>query len=177
MSRISHIFFISTLAIYFYVVQAPIFSQEIEISKKQLIPRFVTIKSNRANTRIGPGKIYTVVCTYLIRGLPVEIIQEYENWRQIRDVDGTTGWINKILLSNKRSAIVSPWNRKEKNRPYIDLHQKPETQSIVVAKVEPGVLLTIRECSGEWCFGYNSDVEGWIKQKKIWGIYPGEVFK
>ncbi len=168
---------IFTLAIYFYLAPILALSHEKEIFEKKPLPRFVTIKASRANSRIGPGIMYTVVCTYLTKGLPVEVVKEYENWRQIRDFDGTVGWINKSLLSGKRSAIVSPWNRKTNNPIYINLYKKPDIQSIIVAKVEPGVLLTIRECSGEWCFGYNLDTEGWIKKQKIWGIYPGEVFK
>jgi len=40
---------------------------------------------------------------YLKQGLPVEIIQEYDNWRRVRDADGTEGWVNQSLLSGQRS--------------------------------------------------------------------------
>ncbi|MEG8099053.1 hypothetical protein GY664_02235 [Candidatus Liberibacter brunswickensis] len=175
MPKILQNFLVFTLIIYFYSSPIPGYSQRVQLFEKKSLPRFVTIKSSRANSRVGPGMIYAIVCTYLTRGLPVEIINEYENWRQIRDFDGTIGWINKSLLSNKRSAIVSPWERKTNK--YVNIYKKPEIQSIILAKVEPGVLLTINECSGQWCFVYNTDIEGWVKQKKIWGTYPGEIFK
>ncbi|WP_047264684.1 SH3 domain-containing protein [Candidatus Liberibacter africanus] len=177
MPKILQNFLFFTLAIHFYLALTPDVSHSEQTFDKKIIPRFVTIKANRANSRIGPGMMYSVVCTYLTRGLPVEVLKEYENWRQIRDFDGTVGWINKSLLSNKRSAIVSPWDRKTKNLIYVNIYKNPDIQSLIVAQVEPGVLLTIRECSGEWCFGHNSDIEGWIKQQKIWGTYPSEIFK
>jgi SH3-like domain-containing protein len=73
------------------------------------IPRFVTLKSGRVNLRVGPGRNYPVEWMYLKSGLPVEIIQEYDNWRRIRDSEGTEGWINQSLLSGKRSGIAAPW--------------------------------------------------------------------
>ena len=41
----------------------------------------------------------------------MEIIQEYDNWRRVRDSDGSEGWINQSLLSGKRTAIAAPWQR------------------------------------------------------------------
>jgi SH3-like domain-containing protein len=68
------------------------------------LPRFVTLKSKRVNLRIGPGTDFAASWMYLKAGLPVEIIQEYDNWRQIRDADGTSGWVNQSLLSGSRAA-------------------------------------------------------------------------
>ena len=34
----------------------------------------------------------------------MEIIQEYDNWRRVRDAEGTEGWINQSLLSGERTA-------------------------------------------------------------------------
>ena len=49
------------------------------------LPRFVSLKSGRVNSRIGPGVNYAVDWLYLKAGLPMEIIQEYDNWRRVRD--------------------------------------------------------------------------------------------
>jgi SH3-like domain-containing protein len=75
------------------------------------LPRFVSLKSGRVNSRIGPGVTYAVDWMYLKAGLPMEIIQEYDNWRRVRDSDGAEGWINQSLLSGKRTAIAAPWQR------------------------------------------------------------------
>ena len=75
------------------------------------LPRFVSLKSGRVNSRIGPGVNYPVDWLYLKPGLPMEIIQEFDNWRRVRDSDGSEGWINQSLLSGKRTGIAAPWQR------------------------------------------------------------------
>ena len=75
------------------------------------LPRFVSLKSGRVNSRIGPGVDYSVDWLYLKPGLPMEIIQEYDNWRRVRDADGAEGWVNQSLLSGRRTAIAAPWQK------------------------------------------------------------------
>lgn len=139
------------------------------------LPRFVSLKSGRVNSRIGPGVNYSVDWMYLKPGLPMEIIQEYDNWRRVRDADGAEGWINQSLLSGRRTAIAAPWQKgKDAN---IDLLARPDQNAQVVALVEPGAIGTIRNCDGSWCemsFGGRS---GWISQAQLWGAYPGEQVK
>ena len=88
------------------------------------LPRFVSLKSGRVNSRIGPGVNYPVDWLYLKSGLPMEIIQEYDNWRRVRDSDGAEGWINQSLLSGKRTAIAAPWQRGKEAQ--INLLAEPE---------------------------------------------------
>ena len=49
------------------------------------LPRFVSIKSDAANVRRGPGPDFPLLWQYQRRNLPLEIIGEYDGWRQIRD--------------------------------------------------------------------------------------------
>ena len=73
------------------------------------LPRFVSLKSNDVNVRRGPGQEYDVAYTYVREGLPVEITQEFDNWRKIRDSEGAEGWVFHSLLAGKRTALVAPW--------------------------------------------------------------------
>ena len=52
-------------------------------------PRFVSLKSDRVNLRQGPGTEYPTAWVFRRAGLPVEVIQEFESWRQVRDAEGT----------------------------------------------------------------------------------------
>src|SRR5690606_21100936 len=45
------------------------------------IPRFVSLKSDRVQIRQGPGTDHKVLWVFSRVGLPLEVIQEYENWR------------------------------------------------------------------------------------------------
>lgn len=136
------------------------------------LPRFVSLKSGRVNSRIGPGLNYAVDWMYLKPGLPMEIIQEYDNWRRVRDSDGAEGWINQSLLSGKRTGIVAPWQRGKDVA--VELRSEPADGAAVVAKVEPGAVGTIRSCNGLWCEMSFDGGRGWINQSQVWGAYPGE---
>ena len=139
------------------------------------LPRFVSLKSSRVNLRIGPGLNYVVDWMYLKAGLPMEIIQEFDNWRRVRDADGTEGWINQSLLSGKRTAIVTPWQR---GKPaLVALRAEAGEEARVVAELEPGVVGTIRICNGDWCQMDFGSARGWLKQAAVWGAYPGETIK
>src|SRR5262245_26085638 len=71
------------------------------------LPRFVSLKSDHVNVRGGPNKDHDVAWVYTRPALPVEITAEYENWRKIRDRDGSEGWVYHTLLSGKRTAYVA----------------------------------------------------------------------
>ncbi|MIL09696.1 hypothetical protein BZU93_27945, partial [Salmonella enterica subsp. enterica] len=125
------------------------------------------------NSRIGPGTTYAVDWMYLKSGLPMEIIQEFDNWRKVRDADGAEGWINQSLLSAKRTAIVAPWQRGKKTQ--INVLKTPAANANVVAIVEPGVIGHIKTCNGDWCEVTFDGNTGWMSQKLLWGAYPGEA--
>ncbi|MCO5063702.1 MAG: SH3 domain-containing protein [Rhizobiaceae bacterium] len=136
------------------------------------LPRFVSLKSGRVNVRTGPGLNYAVEWLYLKAGLPMEILQEYDNWRRVRDSEGAEGWVNQSLLSGKRTAIVAPWQKgKEIN---VNLLSEPDEKSSVVAILEPGVVGKIKTCNGLWCEATFDGNSGWVRQTLIWGAYPDE---
>lgn len=137
------------------------------------LPRFVSLKPARVNLRIGPGRNYAVSWLFLKSGLPVEIIQEYDNWRRIRDADGTEGWVYQSLLSGKRTAITAPWS---KNEEHIEMRSAPSESAGLVAKLTPGVIGDVLQCNGNWCRMQIKKTRGWVKQSEIWGAYPDEVF-
>jgi SH3-like domain-containing protein len=138
------------------------------------IPRFVSLKAARVNMRVGPGDEYQVEWLYLKRGLPVEIIQEYDNWRKVRDSEGNEGWILHSLLSGERSAIVAPWKSR---RELVDLRVEAEAAATVVARVEPGVVAQVDSCANAWCRIEAGGAKGHVRQNQLWGVYPDEIVK
>lgn len=139
------------------------------------LPRFVSLKSAKVNSRVGPGVTYAVDWLYLKSGLPMEIIQEYDNWRKVRDADGSEGWVNQSLLSGKRTAIIAPWQRGKDAQ--LSLRSEPEEAASIVAYLQPGVVGTIKVCNGDWCQMTFDGHTGWIIQSQVWGAYPGETIK
>lgn len=139
------------------------------------LPRFVSTKSAVMNVRVGPGRNYSVVWNFQKRGLPVEITQEYDNWRKIRDCDGDEGWVYQSLLTGKRTGMVAPWNKN--NKVLTPLHREPSPASTVVAEVEADAIGLIKKCNGDWCEISFDGAKGWIEQTQLWGVYPGEKIK
>ncbi|MDN2568221.1 SH3 domain-containing protein [Aquibium sp. A9E412] len=139
------------------------------------LPRFVSLKSSRVNMRVGPGLSYAVDWLYLKAGLPMEIVQEYDNWRRVRDAEGAEGWINQALLSGRRTAVAAPWFKGKQAA--IPLLSEPERGAPPVAQVEPGAIGTIRLCNGDWCKMTFAGTDGWIDQAQVWGAYPGETIE
>lgn len=139
----------------------------------QPLPRFVTLKStaSRVNVRQGPGVDYEVAWVFTRAGLPVEIVQEFDNWRRIRDSDGSSGWVMQTMLSGRRNAVIAPWEKGES----VPLRDKPSEQAAVAAYLQPGVMAQVKSCSHNWCRLADPRFEGWIKQDRLWGVYPGET--
>lgn len=133
------------------------------------IPRYVSLKSEEVNVRTGPGVQYPIEWVFTRRNMPVEVIEQYEYWRKIRDVEGTTGWVHNSMISGKRYALVTGDLR--------SLRRKPEPGSPDAAKLEPGVIGQILECEGAFCRVEAGGVKGWLARTEFWGVYPGETVK
>ena len=141
------------------------------------LPRFVSLKSKSVNMRIGPSTDYAVSWRYTKAGVPVEIIQEYDNWRRIRDADGTEGWVNQALVSGERTAVAAPWMRGKGEDVYVNMRRDAQSSAQVVARVQPGAMIKLAECNGDWCRAEAGGISGWVSQGEVWGAYPGEAFK
>ena len=135
------------------------------------LPRFVTIKAGKVNVRKGPSSGHEVAWVFQRKGMPVEITQEFENWRKIRDSEGGEGWILQSMLSGKRNALVADWARSKA----VILRHSSSEKSPAIAKLSAGVITEIQSCNGQWCYVATSDYEGYAKQSELWGVYPGET--
>jgi len=141
------------------------------------VPRYVSLKTDRVNLREGPSKDHRTSWVFQRAGLPVEIIAEFETWRRIRDAEGTEGWVLHSLLSGRRTALVTP-TAKGDTAP-ITVFARAEEGTEVVAKLQPGVIANVKQCGGAWCrvvvpLPNSRDVDGFIRQERLWGVYPNE---
>lgn len=131
------------------------------------LPRFASLRSDETNVRTGPGSRYPIDWVFKRKSMPVEIIAEYENWRKIRDWQGSGGWVHQSLLTGKRSVTVSA---KE-----AILYKTPATNATEIARLQTEVICLVKSCSGEWCRVQVGPLVGWIERIKVWGVYKGEV--
>jgi len=136
-------------------------------AEKIPVPRFVSLKSNEINQRVGPGPNYPVEWIYLKAGLPVEIIAEFDNWRKIRDMDGVEGWVHQSMVCSKRHGVIQGAETL--------IYSKEDLKSQPLVRLEPGVIVEILKCRNEWCQVRVFDFKGWVQRAFLWGLYPKET--
>jgi SH3-like domain-containing protein len=123
--------------------------------------KFLSLKNNEANVRIGPSKKYPIKFTYKKKYLPLEVLDEFENWREIKDFENNSGWMHVSLLSKKKTAINI--------NDYSLLYKKPTIYSKPIAKLEIGRLVLVKKCKKKWCKISTGDFNGWIFKNFLWG--------
>lgn len=133
------------------------------------LPRFVSLKSDETNVRTGPGTRYPIQWVFKRAHMPVEVVDEFDMWRKIRDNEGTTGWVHHTMLAGKRFAMIIG------QEPRV-LHIDATTESKPLFKVEPQVIGALTECKPFWCRVQISGRKAWIQKDYLWGIYASEVF-
>jgi SH3-like domain-containing protein len=134
------------------------------------VPRFVSLKPDRVNVRGGPTREHEVTFVYTRAGLPVEITAESDNWRRIRDWEGSEGWVYHSLLSGKRTVVVLPKNKSE----LVPLYAADNAEGAIIAEVQGGVIASVKRCTGTWCRVAGAGFDGWAVQDKLWGVYLNE---
>jgi SH3-like domain-containing protein len=136
------------------------------------VPRFVSLKSDRVTVRAGPSKDQDVRWVFTRLALPVEVTAEFENWRRIRDREGAEGWVYHSLLSGRRTVLVEPRTKTEDE--LLPLHDGAGEASTIIARLQPGVMGSVKRCNGAWCRVVGAAFDGWIEQDRLWGVYPNE---
>lgn len=136
------------------------------------LPRFASLRTDEVNMRTGPGERFPISWVYRRTGLPVEILDEFDVWRKVRDQEGTQGWIHKKMLSGKRMALTP----KEREVP---LYWKHSKSSPTVAVLKGQLVVEIEACPAmdELCKVQIQGISGYIDRGYLWGIYAGEVIK
>lgn len=141
------------------------------------LPRFAILSASNVNLHVGPGKNFKVSWRYQLKYMPVEVIAQFDTWREIRDFQGTKGWVHQSLLKGKRYVMVINQTQALKDSPSID--------SRTVAYIEPFVVGKVYECQGHWCLvaftdnhhqaGTGKTYKGWVPRQGVWGVYLHET--
>jgi SH3-like domain-containing protein len=130
------------------------------------VPRFVSLGADQVNLRYGPGREYPVSWVLARRGLPVEIIAEFDAWRKVRLHDSDEGWIHSSLLSSRRTIVIKD--------ALAEVRRTPSDDARVVLRAEPGVIGELLDCAENWCRVDIQGRRGWLRGQAFWGALPGE---
>lgn len=122
---------------------------------------FVSLKSSEINMRVGPGKEYPIIWTFMKAGLPMFLIAEFDQWIKVKYIDNTEGWIHKNLISKKNTVIVAT--------DYLIMY-KYASYSKPIAKIEKNVVMKVIKTEKNWIKVTINGMKGWVEKKYIWGI-------
>lgn len=132
------------------------------------MPRYVSLRAARINVRRGPGLSYRIDWVFQRAGLPVRIVGEFGDWRQIIDSDGATGWVYHALLTGRRTVLFTD--------AMADVRKRPEDGAGLRAQAGEGVIADLRRCERTWCEIETDLAAGWVPKTVIWGVDPGEIW-
>ena len=133
------------------------------------IPRFVSLKSNDANIRVGPSINYPIKLKYIFKNLPLEIIDEFDVWRKSKDNEGNIGWVHKSLIKGERYILTGNLINSD-----IQLFSRPNGK--IIGIIEKKNVLELKSCTLNWCKVSKGSVKGWVLKENIWGIYESEIY-
>ena len=133
------------------------------------LPRYVSLKSNDSNIRVGPSKNYPISIKYIVNDFPLKIVDEYEDWRKIIDFQNNKGWIHKSLIKGERTGIIISPNKNKINI-YNTVLGK------LIGEISTGSVIHLDKCKIDWCLIYKNNFRGWIKKSNIWGVKDKESF-
>ncbi len=125
---------------------------------------FASLRSEETNVRAGPGQNYPIKFTYKLKGIPIRVISEYDNWSEIKDYEGQTGWVTQTLLTKKRTVMTRI------NKPFVDMHSKNTEKSRKIYHLENNVIGDYLECGEDWCAVKINNKKGWVKKSALWGV-------
>jgi SH3-like domain-containing protein len=130
--------------------------------------RYVSQRTDKAYLREGPTFAHRVLWQYRHRGYPFAVIAEFDIWRRVRAVDGTTGWMSASMLTDQRTVLVTGKGRAK-------ITAKADGGK-VVALADPGAIAGLKGCTREACQIKGDGIDGWIVKDRIWGVDANEVF-
>jgi SH3-like domain-containing protein len=122
---------------------------------------FLTTKFNEVNIRNGPGLNHLRIYKILKKGYPLRVLDEFENWRKIIDVNGVAGWVSNSQLSKKEYVIVKEIEE--------IIYKFPTKKSKRIAIIRKNFVVKVKKCGKSWCSIREGKIKGWIKKDSLWG--------
>ena len=123
------------------------------------VPRFVSLKTEGAYGREGPGFEHRVEWVYERAGLPLMVTDESGPWRRVRDPSGEQVWMHEGNLDQRRTVYVTDAT---------ELRGSPSSDAQVTAYLEQGVIGTLTACEGTWRRVAIGTRVGWVDNDALW---------
>lgn len=124
---------------------------------------FASLRASQTNVRAGPGQNYPIKFTFKAKAIPVHVLNEYDNWNEIEDYEGQTGWVSQSLITKKRTLLVRT------TKDHVKMHSKDSEKSRIIYNLQNNVIGDYLKCSKSWCALKINGKKGWVKKSNLWG--------
>ena len=131
---------------------------------------YASLKFDEVNMRTGPGERFPIKWVYQEKHYPIEVLDRFELWRQVRDKEGEIGWMHQNMLTKKRYALIT--------QEATLLKKTDDTKAVAV--LQPGVIAKLDRCpKGDYCritvYSDDEKYSGWYLRSNLWGLDLGEI--
>lgn len=129
------------------------------------VPRYVSLKYNPVNARVGPDEAHRLLWTYKAKGLPVQVIAETREWRRICDPEGGVAWVHRRTTDGRRTAM-------RVQATSLPLRAQPKADARISAYLAGRATASLDKCEKGWCRLKAGGAAGWAPESEIWGAAP-----
>ena len=137
------------------------------VARTALAGEMVAVAGDDINMRSGPGTGFSILWK-LDTGFPLELIATKGDWLQVRDFEGSSGWVHKKMTQKGAFAIVKA-NKGTDGQ--INVRKEPDLNADVVAKASYGVVFKVLHKQGGWVrVEHGQGVTGWVDSRLLWGL-------
>jgi SH3-like domain-containing protein len=126
------------------------------------VPRYVSLKFDEVNARSGPADDHRRLWIYQVKGLPVQVVAETQEWRKVCDPDGGSAWVHRRTTDGRRMVM------RTQTTP-LALRRRPEAPMRPFAYLNPRSLAALDRCSEGWCRIRVGRTTGWAPAGELWG--------
>lgn len=128
------------------------------------VPRFVSLKDEETNCRIGPSFSHPVRIVFKRAGAPVLIVAEsVDHWRKVRDRDGDECWVHQTTLRAQTHVLIAR---------DLEVRRRPSADAPVSARLGAGVMARLVKRKGDWLLVSAENAKGWVASEEVWGGDP-----
>jgi SH3-like domain-containing protein len=131
----------------------------------QPVPRYVSLKFDKVNARAGPGDDYDLKWIYRVKGLPLQVVAETDEWRRVCDAQGAMSWVHRRTTDGRRTVMRT-------QAVALVLHARPDETSPEAATLVGRSLAELKDCQGDWCRVAVGRAQGWLRSDEVWGLAP-----
>ncbi|MCL2789576.1 MAG: SH3 domain-containing protein [Desulfobulbus sp.] len=150
------------------ILHAHALSVGLLLARTAMAAEMVAIGDDDINMRSGPGTGHEILWK-LDSGFPLEVVGAKGEWLQVRDFEGSSGWVHK-KTTQKTAFVIVKANKGTNGQ--INVRKEPNLTADIVANAGYGVVFKVLQKQDGWVKVAHGQegVTGWVDGRLLWGM-------